>query len=60
MGIMKFIEFLKSLFRRRDDSVDKSTEEILEVADVSLPLMDENGDTLAENFKTNEDMEDEV
>lgn len=57
---MKFIEFLKSLFRRRDDSVDKSTEEVLEVADVSLPLMDENGDTLAENFKTNEDMEDEV
>lgn len=58
---MKFIEFLKSLFRRkRDDSVDKPTEEVLEVADVSLPLMDENGDTLAENFKTNEDMEDEV
>lgn len=56
---MKFIEFLKSLFRRkRDDSVDKSTEEVLEVADVYLPLMDENGDTLAENFKTNEDMED--
>lgn len=57
---MKFIEFLKSLFKRRDDSVDKPTEEVLEVADVSLPLMDENGDTLAENFKTNEDMEDEV